>query len=196
MGQGGLEAMPMRGLIVLMAAAALLAAARAQAGDVQAGPRFDVSDDADLGVGADVRWTFLDRDPRLALTGSFDYFFPKDGNRDAQDALGQFRDRFRDFLPPEFQIPFDLTPQTDVRYWEANLNLTWDFTDDRPVVPYAGVGVNYGRATASAFGFDSDTRDVGANVLAGVRIERRFYVEAKREAGGGDLFVLTVGVRF
>jgi hypothetical protein len=51
-------------------------------------------------------------------------------------------------------------------------------------------------ARASAFGFDSDHSDVGANVLAGMRIRQRFYVEAKQEAGGGELFVLTVGVRF
>ena len=56
--------------------------------------------------------------------------------------------------------------------------------------------VNYAHARASAFGIDSDQDDVGANVLAGVRIHRRFYLEAKQEAGGGELFVLTVGVRF
>ena len=64
------------------------------------------------------------------------------------------------------------------------------------MTPPAGVGVNYGHSKVSAFGFDSDESDVGADVLAGVRIQRRFYVEAKQEAGGGDLFVLTVGVRF
>ena len=193
----GDASMSRRSLIITVAAWAALAAGSASAGEVvQAGPRFDVSDDADLGVGADVRWTFLDRDPRLALTGSFDYFFPDDGTGGVEDALGQFREQFRDVLPPEFQIPFDLTGQTDVRYWEANLNLTWDFTDGRAVVPYAGVGVNYAHSRASAFGFDSDQSDVGANVLAGVRIEQRFYVEAKKEEGGGALFVLTVGVRF
>ena len=196
MDEGDPETMSMRNAMVPFAVAASLAATSARAGEVHAGPRFNVSDDADLGVGADVRWAFLDRDPRLAITGSFDYFFPDDGRGDVENALDQFRDQFGGLLPPEFELPFDFTPDTEVRYWEANLNLTWDFTDDRPVVPYAGVGVNYGRATASAFGFDSDTSDVGANVLAGVRIERRFYVEAKREAGGGDLFVLTVGVRF
>ncbi len=64
------------------------------------------------------------------------------------------------------------------------------------MIPYAGVGVNYGRSKASFARFDVDDGDVGANVLAGVRIQRRFYVEAKQEAGGGELFVLTVGVRF
>jgi opacity protein-like surface antigen len=183
-------------VFLAVAVAAALGAGSASAGDVvQAGPRFDVSDNADLGVGADVRWAFLDRDPRLALAGSFDYFFPK-GSGDVEDTLAQLRDQFGDFLPPDFQIPFDLGGQTDEHYWEANANLTWDFTDDRPVVPYAGVGVNYGRATTSAFGFDSKQGDLGANVLAGVRIERHVYVEAKREAGGGDLFVLAVGVRF
>ena len=185
--------MSMQGLIVTMAAAALIgAAAPAGAADVQFGPRFNVSDDADLGIGADVRWTFLADDPRLALSASFDYYFPDDGDDELDDALADFES----FLPDEFELPFDFRPDTEVEYWEANLNLTWDFTTGRAVIPYAGVGVNYAHSKVSAFGFDSDESDVGANVLAGVRIRQRFYVEAKQEAGGGELFVLTVGVRF
>jgi hypothetical protein len=143
-------------------------------------------------VGADVRWAFLDDDPRLALSASFDYFFPDDGGDDLEEAL----EGFEGFFPPGFELPVEFSPDTEVEYWEANLNLTWDFTTDRPVIPYAGVGVNYAHSRASAFGFDSDESDVGANVLAGIRIKERFYVEAKREAGGGELFVLTAGVRF
>ena len=119
----------------------------------------------DLGLGAEVRWTFLPEDRRLALAASFDYFFPDDGDDERE-------------------------------YWEANLNLAWDFTTGRPVIPYAGVGINYAHARFSSFGFDTDQSDVGANVLTGVRINRRFYVEAKLEAGGGELFVLTVGLSF
>jgi len=183
----------MRALMLAAVAGGLIGApAPVAAGDVQFGPRFDVSDDADLGVGADVRWTFLADDPRLALSASFDYFFPDDGTDDFDDALAGFED----LLPRDVPLPFDFNPDTNVEYWEANLNLTWDFTSDRAVVPYAGVGVNYGHSKVSAFGFDSDESDVGANVLAGVRIKQRFYVEAKQEAGGGELFVLTVGVRF
>jgi opacity protein-like surface antigen len=184
--------MSMRGLIVTAAAAGLIAATPAGARDVQLGPRGSVSDDADLGIGADVRWTFLRDDPRLALSASFDYFFPDDGDEDFDDALASLEDLF----PEEFQLPFDFRPDTEIEYWEANLNLTWDFTTDRVVIPYAGVGINYAHSKVSAFGFDSDESDVGANVLAGVRIKQRFYVEAKQEAGGGELFVLTVGVRF
>jgi opacity protein-like surface antigen len=184
--------MSKRGLIMTVAAAGLLGVAPARAGDVQFGPRINVSDDADLGLGADVRWTFLRDDPRLALSASFDYFFPEDGNEAFEDALRNFED----LLPDDVPLPFDFSPDSNVEYWEANLNLTWDFTTDRVVIPYAGVGVNYGHSRVSAFGFDSDDSDIGANVLAGVRIHRRFYVEAKQEAGGGDLFVLTVGVRF
>jgi opacity protein-like surface antigen len=189
--QEGSMGMGRAGAAALVMTAALAVPA-AQAADVQAGPRFSVSDDADLGLGADVRWTFLREDPRLALSASFDYFFPDDGGDDAEEVLEDFRDLFGDVDLP---FPaFDL--DTDVEYWEANVNLTWDFTTDRAVIPYAGVGVNYGRAKSSAFGFESDEDDMGANVLAGVRIKRRFYVEAKQEAGGGELFVLTLGVRF
>ncbi len=179
--------------VVLAVVAVMTVAGGAQAADVTVGPRFSVSDDADLGVGGDVRVTILDRDPRLAITGSFDDFFPDDGTDDIEDAL----DQFDDLLPGNVHLPpLDFLPDTDVSYWEANLNLTWDFTDAATVVPYAGAGVNYAHATASAFGFNTDTSDVGANVLAGMRIQNRFYMEAKYEAGGGELFVLTVGVRF
>ena len=143
-------------------------------------------------MGADVAERCLPDDPRLALSASFRYFFPHDGDEAFDDALRNFEA----LLPEEFQLPFDFSPDSNVEYWEANLNLTWDFTADRVVIPYAGVGVNYGHSRVSVFGFDSDDSDVGANVLAGVRIKQRFYVEAKKEAGGGDLFVLTVGVRF
>jgi opacity protein-like surface antigen len=176
----------------LVVAVLTAAAARpAWPADVQFGPRLSVSDDADLGVGADVRGTFLADDPRLALSASFDYFFPEDGNEDFDQAFQGFQDLFGDL-----ELPFDFGAETEVEYWEANLNLTWDFTTEGTVIPYAGVGVNYARARVSTFGFDTEDSDVGANVLAGVRIQRRFYVEAKREAGGGELFVLTVGFRF
>ena len=163
---------------------------------MQFGPRFHISDDADFGVGADVRWAFLADDPRLALSASFDYFFPEDDSlvADIDDVL----DSIRDLLPPGFELPLGgVRLDSEVEYWEANLNLTWDFIADRAVVPYAGLGVNYAQSRASVFGFDySDESEFGANVLAGLRIRQRFYVEAKQEAGGGELFVLTVGVRF
>jgi outer membrane protein W len=185
--------MGLRRLTNAGAVAAILAVVvpQARAGDVQFGPRLNVSDEADLGVGADVRWTFLQDDPRLALSASFDYFFPDNGDDEFDQVLRRFEN-----LVGDIDLPFDLGGDTDVEYWEANLNLTWDFTSERTVIPYAGVGINYAHATASAFGFDTDDSDIGANVLAGVRIARRFYVEAKREAGGGELFVLTVGLRF
>ena len=168
--------------------AALWTRPAAHAADVQVGPRLSISDDADFGVGADVRWAFLKADPRLALTLSGDYFFPDRGDQD--EAFDAFRGLFGDL-----DLPFDL--DTDVEYWEANLNLTWDFTQRRaPVVPYAGLGANYAHAKVSFFGIDTDESDIGVNVLAGMRIKDRFYVEAKQEAGGGELFVMTVGVRF
>jgi hypothetical protein len=182
--------MSMRASVFLLAG--LWMAAPVGAADVQFGPRVSISNDADFGVGADVRWAFLADDPRLAVSATFDYFFPEDGDDELDDAL----EGFEDFFPEDFELPFDFSPDTEVEYWEANLNLTWDFTNDRLVIPYAGVGVNYAHARVSAFGFDSDESDVGANVLAGIRIRDRFYVEAKTEAGGGELFVVTAGVRF
>lgn len=178
-----------RSVPAVLLLAALWTSPAAHAADVQFGPRLSISDDADFGVGADVRWAFLKEDPRLALTLSGDYFFPEDGG-DQDEAFDAFRELFGDF-----DIPFDL--DSDVEYWEANLNLTWDFTQRRAVVvPYAGLGANYARAKASFLGIETDESDIGVNVLAGMRIKDRFYVEAKQEAGGGELFVMTVGVRF
>ena len=183
-----------RAALAVAALSSLVLVPAADARDVTFGPRASVSDEADFGVGADVRWTFLGDDPRLALTASFDYFFPEEEfDDDIEGAVDEFEDLFGDL---EIPIDFGELLDTDVEYWEANLNLTWDFTTGGAVIPYAGVGVNYGRLTATAFGIETDDGEVGANVLAGVRIRDRFYVEAKQEAGGGELFVLSVGVRF
>jgi hypothetical protein len=192
--------MPYRVVLACAVAAFLAGAApaRAQSSRVQFGPRVSVSDDADLGVGADVRWPFLRSDRRLALSVSFDWFFPEEESADfseLQDLFALFGGRD---LPP---LPvFEL--ETDLTYWEANLNLTYDFGTTGAVTPYAGVGVNFAHSEVQVSGLlDLDFRnegddDVGANVLAGVRFARRFYVEAKREAGGGELFMVTAGVRF
>ena len=168
----------------------------ADARDVTFGLRGSISDDADFGVGADIRWTFLPDDPRLALDLTFDYFFPEEGNDDIEDILDEV-----DGLFPNLPLPIDLEEILDLAtpertYWEANLNLTWDFTRGGAVIPYAGLGANYGRLETELLGFTSDEDDFGANVLAGMRIKDRFYVEAKQEFGGGEMFVLSAGVRF
>ena len=191
--------MPRARWIVSALALTLLSAATpaaAQSGRVRVGPHFSISDDADLGVGADVRWPFLASDRRLALTASFDWFFPEDQGGDVNEELRRFLDLIGGGQFPLPELPFEV----DVTYWEANLNLTYDFGTSGAVTPYAGVGINYAHTEVSVSGFfepvDQSDNDVGANVLAGVRFGGRFYVEAKREAGGGDLFVLTAGVRF
>src|SRR5688572_2748469 len=109
--------MSMRGLW-MAAAVCIGAAAPVGAADVQFGPRLSVSDDADLGIGADVRWSFLADDPRLALTASFDYFFPEDGDDELDDAL----EGFESFLPDDLELPFDFRSDVEVEYWEANLD--------------------------------------------------------------------------
>ena len=77
-----------------MAVAGLLGASTAaRAGDVQFGPRFSISDDADLGVGADVRWAFLARrPPPRAHARPSTTSFPRTTRReDLDDALRRLR---------------------------------------------------------------------------------------------------------
>lgn len=184
---------------------ALIAAAAPSYGQsarrVQVGVHGNVSDDADLGLGGDVRWQFLRSDSRVALVGSFDYFFPEDDGLDFfNNNLGGIFDSFFRGLPdplgnlPPLPVLEDL--QVERKYWEANLDLTYDFGTSGTVIPYAGVGVNFAHSRVEAFRLEEDEGDWGANVLAGVRIARRVFVQAKKEAGGGDLFVVTAGVRF
>ena len=163
----------------------------ADARDVTFGLHGNVSDDADLGVGADVRWAFLPDDPRLALTASFDYYFPEDPDEGLEDILDDLDDLF-----PNLPVDLGEIDFVNLKYWEANLNLTWDFTRGGAVVPYAGLGAVYSRAETEYLGFSTDEDDFGANVLAGIRIRERVFVEAKKEAGGAELFALSVGVRF
>jgi hypothetical protein len=133
--------------------------------------------------------------------GSFDYFFPEDDDLEffQNDFNGLFDAFFRGLpdrlgdLPP---LPVLEDFQVERKYWEANLDLTYDFGTSGTVIPYGGVGVNYAHSRVEVFGLEEDDDDFGANVLAGVRIARRVFVQAKREAGGGDLFVVTAGVRF
>jgi hypothetical protein len=186
--------LPFFNRILPVAVLAVGLAPAADARDVTFGPRVSLADDADFGVGADIRWTFLGDDPRLAVVASFDYFFPEEPGGEIDDVLEDIDERFGHLLP----FPIDLDELVDIEeeYFEANLNLTWDFTGPRAVVPYAGLGAFYGRRETSFFGFDRDEDDFGANVLAGIRIKDRFYVEAKQEAGGAEMFVLSAGVRF
>ena len=180
--------------IVPAAVLAVGLASAADARDVTFGPRVSLADDADFGVGADIRWTFLGDDPRLAVVAGFDWYFPEDPGGEVDDILEDIDDLFGGRLP----LPVDLGDLVDIdrEYFEANLNLTWDVTGPHAVVPYAGLGANYARSSTSYFGFDRDEDDFGANVLAGIRIKDRFYVEAKQEAGGAEMFVLSAGVRF
>jgi opacity protein-like surface antigen len=186
----------------LLLALGALAAAPCQAQPTPSTPRRlqlgvhgNISDDADLGVGGDIRWAFLKSDTRLALVGSFDYFFPED---DSPDIDGQLVDLLGRFFPgvPLPNLGFEI----DRQYWEANLDLTYDFGRTATLIPYVGVGANYAHAHVKVRGpfpeNGNSEDDFGANVLAGVRIGRYVFVQAKKEAGGGDLFVLTAGVRF
>lgn len=69
----------------------------------------------------------------------------------------------------------------DARYFEANGNLTYTFSDKR-LAPYLGIGLNLARVSVGTNSFSrSDTR-AGLNVLTGLRLSTRrqaVFIEAR-----------------
>ncbi|NNG15603.1 MAG: hypothetical protein HKM89_03910 [Gemmatimonadales bacterium] len=144
------------------------------AGQVSAGVHGDWGSDMDFGVGARAVLGLERLVPNLETVGSFDYFFPGD-----------------DF-------------GADVTYWELNLNLVYRFEiKDSPVKPYAGAGLNFAYLNASVdvlgtTASGDETRG-GLNLLGGLLFDigrAKPFVEGRVEAGGGDQFVVSAGVRF
>jgi hypothetical protein len=82
----------------------------------------------------------------------------------------------------------------------VNGNMAYQF--GRRWKPYVGPGLNLARRTAAFSGTElagSDTA-LGLNMLGGVRRvdgrKRQYFGEARYEIGGGEQFLVTVGVLF
>ena len=107
----------------------------------------------------------------------------------AQIGLADFYEGLRGVASFDYFLPDD-EGFGDVSYWEINTNLTYTLKGD--LAPYVGGGFNIARASVSVV----DETDVGLNVLGGLRLSDRLFGEAKFELGGGDMFVVTVGILF
>ncbi len=144
------------------------------------------SDDTNFAIGGRLVLDLGSQVENVEVVGTFDYFFPS--------------------VADDVDIPgIDF----DVKYWEANANVIYKYPlSGSSMVPYGGVGLNYAHASASAsvdlgdlgdYGMSESESDVGLNILGGVLFgtgSTKFFVEAKIEAGGGELFVVSGGIRF
>jgi opacity protein-like surface antigen len=160
-------------LLIVTAVLSSPAAAFAQYGrDIRLGVQGSWADETDFGLGARVDLE-LDRVySNLGATVSFDYFFPDD-----QQIAGA---------------------NVDTKYWEINGNMTYLVFGD--LGPYVGAGVNVAHGSVGVHlgeieAHEKET-DVGANLLAGLRLDDRFFAEARFEIGGGEQFVATAGLLF
>lgn len=97
-----------------------------------------------------------------------------------------------------FIIAFDyFFPEIVETYYEGNINLTYQFGDQRRAIgPYLGGGLNIARVENAG----ASNTDLGLNILGGLRFRSASrmvpFVEARFEAGGGEQFVITAGLLF
>jgi len=140
-------------------------------GQVNLGAQISWADDADFGFGGRIAARSPLVDPAIEFIGTFDFFFPG--------------------------VP---AGADDSAYWEANLNLLYNISvGDELFLPYAGVGLNVARLTATLGDVTSSTTKTGANVLGGLKIVTGAVIpfgELRYEWGGGKQFVITGGMLF
>lgn len=156
-------------------------AAAPVSGQVAWGPQLSFADDADFGVGLRVEAPLsqlMTLEPgseasTMFLIGSFDWFFPDDGDVDG----------------------------VDVRYFEINANVGYPL-DVEGFDPYVGGGLNIANGGVSfddpAFEDTSDT-EVGLNLLGGLKFPvggMNAFAEARIELSGGEQFVISAGLLF
>ena len=107
------------------------------------------------------------------------------------------------------KVGFDyFFPDHDLKYWEINGDALYSIGNMQGSIrPYVGAGVTYGNASAggaagdacSAANVDCSSSDIGLNLLGGINIgssKLAPFVQAKFEAGGGELFIISGGIKF
>jgi hypothetical protein len=127
-------------------------------------------DDTDLGVGGRAIFDLSRVQKGMELHGGFDYYFPG-------SELG-----------------------IDTSYWEVNANAIYNIPMKKKtsIAPYTGAGLclAHAKVSDSEWGFSVADSDVGLNLIGGIKINDRAYIEAKFEVSAGEQFVLTAGIRF
>lgn len=139
---------------------------------VSVGTQANWGSDADFGVGGRAVFDLGRLVRGLETHAAFDWFFPG----------------------PDLGV--------DVTYWEANANVVYRFGGDAPVTGYAGTGLNLARFAAStkALGTEVAGKETkgGLNALGGLQLQLRGlrpFLEGRFELGGGEQFVVAIGLR-
>jgi opacity protein-like surface antigen len=140
---------------------------------------------AGFGLGGRVVVDLAKKRRGLAFVGSLDYFLSPEGGAEGQGLT------------------------VDVSYLEVNANLTHTFgsggrrvkkAQATRMTPYAGLGLNLARRTASVEGngldASSSTTKIGLNLLGGLKITDQVFAELRGELGGGEQLLLTAGFLF
>jgi hypothetical protein len=152
----------------VLAAICIVASVDARAAEktLSGGLQISYGEDSDIGVGVRGIYDLENVMSGMEAIGSFDYFFWSEEGVD------------------------------DLSYWEINLNAIYKIKlEDSSIQPYTGAGLNYAHASAGGV---SDS-DVGLNILGGAVFGSgsiKPFLEVKIEAGGGEQFVVSGGVRF
>ena len=144
---------------------------------ISVGAAASYGEDSDFGVGPRISVALPGGDLGLSLVGSFDYFFPS-----VEEVGGA---------------------DVDIEYWELNGNLILDIPlSGGTMAPYAGAGISYangsGSVAAGGFSVSTSESEVGANLLAGLRVGSvglSPFLEG-RYSTASEQVVVAVGVMF
>lgn len=162
----------------LVAGACLLYGAAPAAAQVGFGPQVSYAEDFDLGIGARLQFgmgsLFGDEGIPGSLIGiaAFDWFFPDCGD-------------------------------IDCSYLEFNANGAYPFARESEFSPYLGAGLHFARWSSDADtglgDLGDDATEIGLNLLGGLLYDLGSFSafgEGRFEIGGGEQFVLTLGILF
>ncbi len=169
--------------LVLAGVVALLASVSPAGAQLRFGVQGNYADDFDFGVGARVETSLASLAPENPLVGAlrgfaaFDYFFPDCSGLTAVDF--------------------------DCSYWELHGGAKLPLPISETLRTYAGAGLGIARYSISEEDLgglvDASSTDLGLNLLGGVEFPLSglsSFAEARIELGGGEQFVLSLGVLF
>lgn len=168
------------GSLLLAAAVTFGASSEAQA-QFTFGPQAAFHDDADLGVGAWFSVPMPSIHEQISILANFLYFFPGDG--------GGFG-----------------VADIDLKYWELNGGLKYDFPTSGSITPFVMAGLQYakysldydgpGEEFVDAYGDGDIGLNVGGGLTTNLGDSLTGMLGGRLELGGGEGFVLEAGLGF